>query len=158
MTLQTITRQLKPYELQIKSGTHHTGLYSWLIKNLPIEPIRNARVHGAYSKVIELLMGLIGSKRLSEVEVRDLRQYISMLAPAIEHFERKNYPIRSATAEQVLKFLMEQHGLNQDDLSEDLGGQPVVSDIIHGKRKLTREHIERLSKRFHISPATFFPD
>ena len=32
----------------------------------------------------------------------------------------------------------------------------VASDILNGKRKLTRDHIERLSKRFNVRPATFF--
>lgn len=154
-----MTRErLKPYEIQIRSLTHHTDLYGWLAKNIPIEPIRNAKMHSVYSKVVESLMELIEGEQVPEVETRELRKYISILAPFVERFERKNYPIRSATAENVLEFLMEQHELNQDDLADDLGGQSVVSDIIRGKRKLTREHIEQLSKRFHISPAAFFPD
>ena len=47
--------------------------------------------------------------------------------------------------------------LSQYDIASEVGGQPVVSDIFHGKRKLTRDHIERLAKRFGLRPATFFP-
>jgi HTH-type transcriptional regulator / antitoxin HigA len=46
--------------------------------------------------------------------------------------------------------------LSQYDLAKELGGQPVVSQILRGKRRLTREHIERLSKRFGVTPATFY--
>ena len=63
----------------------------------------------------------------------------------------------AATPEAMLRFLMEQNDLSQYDIASEVGGQPVVSDIFHGKRKLTRDHIERLAKRFGVRPATFFP-
>jgi HTH-type transcriptional regulator / antitoxin HigA len=47
--------------------------------------------------------------------------------------------------------------LKQRDLSSDLGGESVVSEVLSGKRKLNAKHIEQLSKRFHVSPAVFFP-
>ncbi|MFH1725900.1 MAG: hypothetical protein ABII00_14925 [Elusimicrobiota bacterium] len=43
-------------------------------------------------------------------------------------------------------------------MAKELGGQPVVSDVLRGRRKLTRDHIERLGRRFHVSPATFYPN
>jgi HTH-type transcriptional regulator/antitoxin HigA len=36
------------------------------------------------------------------------------------------------------------------------GSKSVVSEILHGSRKLNRNHIEKLSKRFNVSPAVFF--
>ncbi len=59
------------------------------------------------------------------------------------------------TPEKVLQFLMDQHGLKQGDLKEIMP-QSVVSEIFHGKRKLNRGQIEKLAKKFEISPATFF--
>ena len=53
--------------------------------------------------------------------------------------------------------LLEQHGLKQRDLAAYLGGESVVSEVLSGKRKLNATHIELLSKRFHVSPAVFFP-
>ena len=84
-------------------------------------------------------------------------QYLSAVIPFIEQYEKKEFPIGPATPEEVLGFLMEQHDLSQYDLAKELGGQPVVSQILRGKRRLTREHIERLSKRFGVTPATFLP-
>jgi HTH-type transcriptional regulator/antitoxin HigA len=40
----------------------------------------------------------------------------------------------------------------------ELGGESVVSEVLSGKRRLNATHIEELSKRFHVSPAVFFPD
>jgi HTH-type transcriptional regulator/antitoxin HigA len=49
---------------------------------------------------------------------------------------------------------MEQHELNQSDLTE-IGSQGVVSEILTGKRELNVRQIRLLSDRFGVSPATF---
>jgi HTH-type transcriptional regulator/antitoxin HigA len=58
----------------------------------------------------------------------------------------------------VLRYLIDRHGLKQRDLAVELGGESVVSEVLSGKRRLNAAHIEELSKRFHVSPAVFFPD
>ena len=50
---------------------------------------------------------------------------------------------------------MEDHHLTQADLPE-ISNQSLVSKILKGERSLTTEHIQKLSKRFHVSPAVFF--
>lgn len=55
----------------------------------------------------------------------------------------------------ALKFLMDQHGLDQSDLKNEIGSQGVVSEILNGKRQLNITHIKKLAKRFHVTPATF---
>ena len=55
---------------------------------------------------------------------------------------------------QALKYLMEQRGLKQTDLSE-IGSQGVVSEILTGKRELNIRQVRALSKRFGVSAATF---
>jgi len=45
------------------------------------------------------------------------------------------------TGLDMLRFLMEQHGLRQKDLSE-LGSQGVVSEILAGKRELNLPEID----------------
>jgi HTH-type transcriptional regulator/antitoxin HigA len=57
----------------------------------------------------------------------------------------------------VLRCLLDRHGLKQRDLAAELGGESVVSEVLSGKRRLNAAHIEELSKRFHVSPAVFFP-
>jgi len=54
----------------------------------------------------------------------------------------------------MLRYLMDEHGLRQSDLSE-IGSQGVVSDVLHGKRQLNARQIRALAKRFGVSPAVF---
>jgi HTH-type transcriptional regulator/antitoxin HigA len=82
---------------------------------------------------------------------------IELLTLLIERYEAEHFLIPQASPSEVLRFLLEQHGLRQRDLAADLGGESVVSEVLSGKRKLNAAHIEQLSKRFHVSPAVFFP-
>lgn len=50
---------------------------------------------------------------------------------------------------------MEQHGLDQSDLKNEIGSQGVVSEVLNGKRQFNLTHIKKLAKRFHVTPATF---
>ena len=56
----------------------------------------------------------------------------------------------------MLRVLIDQHDLTVSDLQDEIGSKSLVSMILSGKRNLTKEHIQRLSQRFHISPSLFF--
>jgi HTH-type transcriptional regulator/antitoxin HigA len=82
---------------------------------------------------------------------------IELLTLLIERYEEEHYALPEASPVDVLRFLLAKHGLKQRDIAADLGGESVVSEVLSGKRKLNAAHIEQLSKRFHVSPAVFFP-
>jgi HTH-type transcriptional regulator/antitoxin HigA len=51
---------------------------------------------------------------------------------------------------------MDANDLRQKDLVPIFGSESIVSEVSHKKRDLTKTHIEKLSKRFNVSPAVFF--
>jgi HTH-type transcriptional regulator/antitoxin HigA len=51
---------------------------------------------------------------------------------------------------------MDQHGLRQQDLVDVFGTPSILSEMLSGKRGLNKDHISRLSERFHVSPELFF--
>jgi HTH-type transcriptional regulator / antitoxin HigA len=51
---------------------------------------------------------------------------------------------------------MDQHHLRQKDLVDVFGTPSIVSEVLSGKREMNKDHIERLSQRFHVSPELFF--
>ena len=91
-------------------------------------------------------------KKWSEAE-RELADLLTLL---IEDFEEKNYRLPKASPIEVMRFLMEQHGLKQKDLADVFGAQSIVSEVLSGKRELNKQQIRRLSERFHVSPEVFF--
>jgi HTH-type transcriptional regulator/antitoxin HigA len=51
---------------------------------------------------------------------------------------------------------MDENGVSQADVVRGAGiSKTVLSLVLNGKRDLTREHIEALSKYFSVSPAAF---
>jgi HTH-type transcriptional regulator/antitoxin HigA len=82
---------------------------------------------------------------------------IELLTLLIERYEEQHCAIHQASPAEVLRFLLDRHGLKQREIAADLGGESVVSEVLSGKRKLNAAHIEQLSRRFNVSPAVFFP-
>ena len=111
--------------------------------------IRNDEQLEAYTKALYRLTSLPNPTPL-QVEA------IELLTLLIERYEEEHFSIPQASPADVLRFLLERHGLKQRDLAGDLGGESVVSEVLSGKRKLNATHIEQLSKRFRVSPAVFF--
>ncbi len=152
MTVKTLEKKLKPLGMPVDGG-----LLRWLYLHLPPQPIKTRKMYRSYSEAIRILMRERESGGLDTADREAVGKYLSAVIPFIDEYEREQFPIGSASPEEVLRFFMEEHELSQYDLAEELGGQPVVSDILRGKRRLSREHIERLSKRFGVTPATFYP-
>lgn len=152
MTIEALEKKLKPLENPVDNE-----LLKWLYLHLLPQPIKNKRMHRAYGEALGILMRERESGSLDAASHEAVGKYLSAAVLFVEEYERKEFPAGPATPEEVLRFLMEQHDLTQYDLSKELGGQPVVSDVLRGKRRLTREHIERLSKRFGVTPASFYP-
>ncbi len=78
-----------------------------------------------------------------------------LLTVLIERFEEQRYALKAATPLEHLTELMAAHDLKQKDLVDIFGTPSIVSEILHGKRQLTTEHIRRLSERFHVSAELF---
>lgn len=150
MTIAALEKKFKPLEVPVDNE-----LLRWLYLHLPPQPIKSRKMHRGYCEAIRILMRESGS--LNAENRTAVSQYLGAIIPFVEHYEKREIPVGPATPEEVLGFFMEQHDLSQYDLAKELGGQPVVSQILRGKRRLTREHIERLSKRFGVTPATFYP-
>lgn len=83
-------------------------------------------------------------------------QLLKLLTLLIEDFEEKHYAVPPSGPLAVVTFLMEQHNLKQKDLTDIFGTPSITSEVLSGKRELNKEHIRRLSKRFHVSPELFF--
>ena len=87
-------------------------------------------------------------------EKHPLYGFLEVLGIVIENYEAEHYDLDGATGADALKYLMQEHDLHQDDLSE-IGSQGVVSEILNGKRQLNVNQIHKLSERFKVSPVVF---
>jgi len=131
-------------------------LTRWLYLHAPPRPIDDRKTLRAYLDVVDALMEAREMDEVPPEDRRGVKEYLQVIGPLLEAFERRTFHFARTTPEETLEFLMDQHKLTQYDLAAELGGQPVVSAILNGKRKLNRRQIERLAARFHVSPAAFY--
>jgi HTH-type transcriptional regulator / antitoxin HigA len=123
----------------------------------PAEMIKKGAPHIIHSdeELVEYTKALFELTAESD-PTPEQEEAIELLTLLIEHYQSKHYPVPDAEPVEVLRFLLDQNGLSQRDIAAELGGESTVSLVLSGKRRLNRDHIERLSRRFHISPSVFF--
>ena len=79
-----------------------------------------------------------------------------LLVRLVEDFEEKHYPMPDASPHEILQELMRQHDLRQRDLVPLLGSsRGTASEVINGKRRISRAQAKALAERFHV-PAELF--
>jgi HTH-type transcriptional regulator / antitoxin HigA len=122
-----------------------------LTQHVPLGPILTEADYDQRVQMLDTLLEAVGAN-----EAHPLGDLLDLLATQIEAYERQQPTMPEATPIEVLRYLMEEHGLTQADIAEDLGGQSVVSAILRGQRQLNARHIAALAARFHVSPAVFF--
>lgn len=105
-----------------------------------------------YQALVETLDSLIDE--IGNNDAHQLAPVMETVGKLIENYEDQVYIIEDAPPVEVLKYLMQEHGLKQSDLKE-IGSQGIVSEILAGKRTLNIEQIKKVSKRFHVSPLVF---
>jgi HTH-type transcriptional regulator/antitoxin HigA len=112
-------------------------------------PITSERQHREYLSVVDYLASKEGLTKEED-------KYAQVLTTLIVAYEEENHPIPDASPIDVLRTLIEANDLRQKDLAVIFGSESIVSEVLHGKREINRNHIEKLSKRFNVSPAVFF--
>src|SRR5947209_19502911 len=99
--------------------------------------------------IVEKLMDK--GENLSPEEERLLK----LLAKLIEDFEERYYRPKDATPLEVLHHLMESREVKQTHLWEVFGSKGIASELLNGKRGISKTHARALADYFHV-PADLF--
>jgi HTH-type transcriptional regulator/antitoxin HigA len=106
-----------------------------------------------YDALVEALDELLSV--VGDDEDHPLASLVSQLGDMIEAYDELHRPLPKVSGVEVLRYLMQEHGLSQGDLPE-VGTQSVVSEVLGGKRQLNVRHIRALSDRFGVPADVFF--
>jgi HTH-type transcriptional regulator/antitoxin HigA len=131
------------------SATAVRSEYAALLSSTLPAVIRSEAENERYIAVLEELDGKGNQMTAAE------RRMAELLTLLIEDFEDKHYALKASKPVEILTELMAANHLKQKDLLDIFGAPSIVSEVLHGKRRLTTEHIRRLSRRFHVSPEVF---
>jgi HTH-type transcriptional regulator / antitoxin HigA len=84
------------------------------------------------------------------------RALYKLLVILIEAYEESQNSMPSSPPHELLQFIMESNGLRQTDLvALGLGSSGVVSEIVNGKRSISKAQAKILADRFNVSPSLF---
>ena len=99
--------------------------------------IKNDDQHENYLARLDELMDL-------EDHTQDDIEEIELLGLLISTYEETNFPIDLPTPVEAIKFRMDQLGLDDSDLVRYIGQRSKVSEILNGKRALSKQMIKSL--------------
>lgn len=117
-----------------------------------VVPLGVLRTKKDYEKAVKTLDAILDE--IGENESHPLAELADALSLFIENFEKEHIRIPRTSPAEVLKVLMQEHGLKQADLRE-IGSQGVVSEVLAGRRSLNTRQIAKLAQRFSVSPVVF---
>jgi HTH-type transcriptional regulator / antitoxin HigA len=80
---------------------------------------------------------------------------LELLIILIEKFEEASYPVPNVEPARMLLHLMEARNMKQEELVGVIGSRGVVSEIVNGKRAISKAQAKVLGELFHVSPSLF---
>ena len=90
---------------------------------------------------------------------RDLTPEEDAVANLIEKlvldYDDRFYAIPEAKPNEMVRYLMEQRGEKQADLVPLLGSRAQVSDLVNGKRGISKAQVKKLAEYFGVSAELF---
>ncbi len=91
---------------------------------------------------------------MGDDERHPLSEVLEYFAEQVKAYEDEHFQIPQAAPGDVLRFLMDQNRLKQEDLS-DVAPQGRISDILGSKRAISKEIAKRLAQRFNVRADLF---
>ena len=85
----------------------------------------------------------------------DQTDYFEAIATFVEKYEAAHHAIDEANMAplDLIRSLMDEHGLNESDLGRLLGDRSLGHRILTGERELSKTHIRILAEHFSLNPA-----
>jgi HTH-type transcriptional regulator/antitoxin HigA len=83
------------------------------------------------------------------------RRLLKLMLLLVEDYECRKYSLKVETPDEVLRELMRARGIRQKDLLGVFGSKGLASEVVRGRRNISRTHAKRLARFFHVSPALF---
>ncbi|MBI3464710.1 MAG: helix-turn-helix domain-containing protein [Planctomycetes bacterium] len=135
--------------LAAAQSKEYQSVYVKLIRKFPLRPIRSdAELDEAVARIDSLL------DRGSLAPAAE--DYLEVLSDLVERYESQTAPMKPLPDRAMLRFLIESKDVSQTQVAKETGiANSTISEVLKGKRRLSRTHVERLAEYFHVSPGVF---
>jgi HTH-type transcriptional regulator/antitoxin HigA len=110
-----------------------------------IETVRENR------RLLKVLRGLMKKPDLTPEETK----LAKLLGHLIQEFEQRFYKPQKPTPREALIAMMEMNHLRQADIVHIFGSRGITSEVVNGKREISKANAKALAKFFHTSTDIF---
>jgi len=104
-----------------------------------------------YRRILGRVESLLDQKSRSAAENR----YLELLSILVERYEDEHHSIEAPAPLDALKELMAANGMTQAVLAKLLGSSGIASEVLSGKRSLSKTHIKKLAAALKVSTDLF---
>jgi HTH-type transcriptional regulator / antitoxin HigA len=80
---------------------------------------------------------------------------LDLLFALIEKFEDEHYKLNASTPHGILRELMQARGVKQSDLWPIFGSKGTASEVLNGKRAISKAQAKKLAEFFKVSADLF---
>lgn len=123
--------------------------YEELLREIQPRPIRSA---AALERTYKLIDRLMSQARLSRSE----SEMLEMLSILVEQYESIEHPTPELPPPELLAHLLDVRGVSRADVARETGiARSIVTEILGGRRGISRVNMNRLAKFFDVSPGVF---
>ena len=123
--------------------------YARLLAKVLPRVIATAKEHERMLVEVEKLMDK-GEHRTAEEDT-----VLDLMVRLIKDYEEEHHPLRDPGPHEMLVYLMEQRSLKQADLLPIFNSRGYVSDVVNGKRAISKVHAKQLAEFFKVSASLF---
>ena len=82
-------------------------------------------------------------------------EILKLISALIKEYDEKQEQLEAAFTHEILQYFMEEHNMKQVDLIGKIGSKGVVSEVVNGKRSISKSQAKTLAEIFNVSPALF---
>jgi HTH-type transcriptional regulator/antitoxin HigA len=80
---------------------------------------------------------------------------LELLAILVQDYDERHYPLEKGDPVTILKELMDANGLSQSDLAHLFGSKSIVSEVLSGKRDISKSQAKKLGEFFDLAADVF---
>jgi HTH-type transcriptional regulator/antitoxin HigA len=136
--MKTKTKAVRPKDPYLK-----------LVRQFPLRPLRS-------DKELELAIGMIDYLIDRDYLRAGEKDYLDVLSDLVERYETEKHPIAPLADGELLRHLLEIKGVSQVETARATRiAESTISDVLAGRRKLSRAHIGKLAHFFGVMPGAF---
>lgn len=129
--------------------------YLKLVLQFPLKKIRDDKhAEAAFTFITPLVMKGEDSDQQDRLSPGE-SDYLAAMNDLLESYEQNQPAFPQCEPLEMVRFLMDEHRMSSSDLGRLLGNRSLGTNILSGRRELSKANIRRLAEHFKISAALF---